>query len=204
MMNMTKQEMLSLARTCLCKFSAAVLLFSSIYAVSVQAFEACPGEGTERFPDGKCAHDAKLRYCAIVLDQENNMEPLLWGNATFWEITGQEDTNWSLEAMKNGGDSQCMDIFAISELMLTLGCENVHLRCEATDVVYIRRQYIAYGAGVEHALACIESKCPTALVELGADGEVAEGDAAEGGGDKSEIEAGRRKTDDRQTVLQRT
>ncbi|CAL1147864.1 unnamed protein product [Cladocopium goreaui] len=118
----------------------------------------CPGEGA-RYEDFKCNHDPTHRVCAQLLDGEG--QPLDWGaKGNFWQITGQEAFQWDSEIRENHGDSWCICMWATARLIATVGCENVHLRCDATDVAYVEKSYVDGGVNLQPAKKCLQQKCP--------------------------------------------
>ena len=52
----------------------------------------------------------------------------------------------------------CM--WATARLIETVGCENVHLDCAATDVAYVEKQYLDGGVDLAPAKKCLQEKCP--------------------------------------------
>eukprot|EP00913_Durusdinium_trenchii_P026436 g24802.t1 len=77
----------------------------------------------------------------------------------FWEITGQTAFQWDSEIRKNHGDSWCICMWATARLIATVGCENVHLRCDATDVAYVEKSYSDGGVDLAPAKECLQKKC---------------------------------------------
>ena len=122
---------------------------TTVYMLSVAAFlgsavpstvEACPGEGP-RYGDFKCNHDGTHRVCAQLIDNVSHA-PLKWGTGDFWDLTGQKAFQWSdrIVAPPNPGDSWCICMWATASLIKQAGCDNVHLRCDSTDVAYVLGQ----------------------------------------------------------------
>lgn len=102
--------------------------------------EVCPGEGP-RYGDFKCNHDGTHRVCAQLIDNTSHA-PLKWGTGDFWDLTGQKAFQWSdrIVAPPNPGDSWCICMWATASLIKQAGCDNVHLRCDSTDVAYVLGQ----------------------------------------------------------------
>ena len=100
----------------------------------------CPGEGP-RYGDFKCNHDGTHRVCAQLVDNVTHA-PLKWGTDDFWDLTGQKAFQWSdkIVAAPNPGDSWCICMWATASLIKQAGCDNVHLRCDSTDVAYVLNQ----------------------------------------------------------------
>ena len=127
--------------------------------------QACPGEG-DRYGDYKCNHDQTHRVCAKLVESAADSTPLSWGPAgDFWEITGQKAFQWNdrIVAAPNSGDSWCICMWATASLIERVGCANVHLRCEATDVNYVLSSYHDGGHSLDAAHECIRQKCLSAL-----------------------------------------
>lgn len=128
--------------------------------------EACPGDTRG---DYKCNHDETHRVCAKLMD-EHTGKPLSWGPGDFWEITGQKPFEWSADILSepNPGDSWCVCMWATKALIEKVGCENVSLRCEATDVAFVLDSYEDGGEELSAAHACLKEKCsaPVAAAAL--------------------------------------
>jgi hypothetical protein len=126
----------------------------------------CPGEG-DRYGDFKCNHDKTHRCCAKLLDE--NGEPQSWGEGDFWEITGQKDWQWDdkIRDPPNPGDSWCICMWATADLINSVGCENVHIRCDATDVKFMLGSYHDGGRDLSVANDCLRYKCPDETLAAG-------------------------------------
>mmetsp|Transcript_38299 Transcript_38299/g.90019 ORF Transcript_38299/g.90019 Transcript_38299/m.90019 type:complete len:180 (-) Transcript_38299:142-681(-) len=127
--------------------------------------EVCPGEGP-RYGDHKCNHDGTHRVCAKLLDGDG--KPLVWGQGDFWEITNQKRFQWDSVIRANGGDSWCICMWAFARMIETVGCSNVHLRCNATDLDFVLASYRDRGVtGRVHDLkdshSCMREKCAKAI-----------------------------------------
>eukprot|EP00619_Florenciella_sp_RCC1007_P000302 CAMPEP_0205925570 /NCGR_PEP_ID=MMETSP1325-20131115/18470_1 /ASSEMBLY_ACC=CAM_ASM_000708 /TAXON_ID=236786 /ORGANISM="Florenciella sp., Strain RCC1007" /LENGTH=134 /DNA_ID=CAMNT_0053294123 /DNA_START=124 /DNA_END=528 /DNA_ORIENTATION=+ len=128
------------------------------------AVDVCPGEGP-RYGDFKCNHDGTHRVCAQLVDSSSG-SPLSWGEGgDFWAITGQKAWQWdtSIVSEPNPGDSWCICMWAFAKLIKRVGCENVHLRCDSTDISYVLAQYHDGGHSLDEAHTCLEAKCPEAV-----------------------------------------
>ena len=115
----------------------AVLMVMFSVALGI---EPCPGEGA-RYGDFKCNHDGTHRVCAQLVDNVTHA-PLKWGTGDFWDLTGQKAFQWSdkIVAAPNPGDSWGICMWATASLIKQAGCDNVHLRCDSTDVAYVLNQ----------------------------------------------------------------
>ncbi|CAE7845945.1 unnamed protein product [Symbiodinium microadriaticum] len=51
-------------------------------------------------------------------------------------------------------------MWATARLIETVGCENIHLNCAATDVAYVKSSYQDSGVSLASAKSCLERKCP--------------------------------------------
>merc|ERR1719378_431109 len=122
----------------------------------------CPGESA-RYGDHKCNHDGTHRVCAQLLDSSG--APMSWGSSgDFWQITNQKPYQWDADIRANGGDSWCICMWATAALIERVGCDNVHLRCDATDIQFVLKHYDDVGVtGRVHDLKlahqCLEKKC---------------------------------------------
>mmetsp|Transcript_28263 Transcript_28263/g.66076 ORF Transcript_28263/g.66076 Transcript_28263/m.66076 type:complete len:161 (-) Transcript_28263:271-753(-) len=136
----------------------APLLFASA-TMGSSDIAVCPGEG-DRYGDFKCNHDSTHRVCAQLVDQGG--KPLAWGEkGDFWEITGQKAFQWPERIIEapNPGDSWCICMWATASLIERVGCDNVHLRCDATDVEYVFASYRDGGQDLSAAQMCLRKKC---------------------------------------------
>merc|ERR1719453_1084311 len=133
-------------------------LLSVLLSVAV-ALDVCPGESA-RYGDHKCDHDDTHRVCATLLDDHG--QPLNWGKGSFWEITGQTAWQWDDQIRANNGDSWCICMWATARLIEEAGCENVHLRCDSTDVQYVMSKYHDGGVKLSAAQDCLVKKCGAA------------------------------------------
>merc|ERR1712227_803643 len=71
------------------------------------------------------------------------------------------------EMRKNKGDSRCVDFTFLEMTVTQLGCENVHLRCDATEVKYTletlaklsKGAHVAFRENYQDAEICLAEKC---------------------------------------------
>jgi len=122
----------------------------------------CPGEGP-RYGDYKCNHDRTHRVCAKLVDNPTSCKELSWNEdgSSFWDITGQQRWNWKdkICAAPNPGDSWCICMWATANLIKEVGCDNVHIHCESTDVSYVMSSYQDGGWDLQQAKSCLQRKC---------------------------------------------
>ena len=52
-------------------------------------------------------------------------------------------------------------MWATAEMIDVVGCDNVHLHCDSTDVSYVMSQYNDAGHSLDAAHACLKKKCGT-------------------------------------------
>ena len=78
---------------------------------------------------------------------------MIWGASDFWAITGQKQWQWdkTIVGEPNAGDSWCICMWAFAKLIDTVGCENVHIRCESTDVQFVLQSYSDGGYNLSSA-----------------------------------------------------
>jgi len=122
----------------------------------------CPGEGP-RYGDYRCNHDHTHRVCAELKD--NRGAKVSWGGTDFWTLTHQSD--WSSQVgsdSDNPGGDWCICMWATASLIQQVGCENVHIDCEATDVSYVMQSYTDGGTDLAPAKACLQQKCITTTI----------------------------------------
>lgn len=135
------------------------ILSALVVASAASDVAVCPGEGP-RYGDFKCNHDGTHRVCAQLVEASG--KPLSWGSdGDFWEITGQKAFQWNdrIVSGPNPGDSWCICMWATASLIERVGCENVHLRCEATDVDFVLASYSDGGQRLHAAHSCLREKC---------------------------------------------
>lgn len=99
----------------------------------------------------RCAPDY---VCTRLLDAEG--KPLNWASdQTYWDITQQGDEARE-SAISNGeGDSRCISVWGFSFLINKAGCENVQIRCDATDVFMVQWRW----ALASSATSCLQKHC---------------------------------------------
>ncbi|XP_063686368.1 uncharacterized protein LOC134820073 [Bolinopsis microptera] len=136
-------------------------------ASPIEEVAVCPGEGP-RYQDYKCNHDSTHRVCARLVDNtDGKCDELSWDDEdpdhprSFWDITNQERWNWKDKvcAAPNPGDSWCICMWATASLIKKVGCDNVHIRCEATSVNYMMEKYTDGGVDLADAKLCLQKKC---------------------------------------------
>lgn len=133
----------------------------ALAAAASASVEVCPGEGP-RYGDYKCNHDSTHRVCAQLVESKTDSTPLSWGPAgDFWQITGQKAFQWNDRIVNppNSGDSWCICMWATASLIEKVGCDNVHLRCDATDIEYVLSSYHDGGQSLHAAHECLKQKC---------------------------------------------
>jgi len=93
--------------------------------------QSCPGAGA---PGSE--QTCEKGVCAQLLGSDGT--PLNWGKkGNFWEVTEQTSFMWDDTIRSNGGDSWCIPLRTATVLIWQNGCENVHIRCDGTDVGYV-------------------------------------------------------------------
>ena len=50
-------------------------------------------------------------------------------------------------------------MWATARLIEKVGCENVHIRCDSTDVKYVLSKFKDGGVDLQHAHECIRKMC---------------------------------------------
>ena len=50
-------------------------------------------------------------------------------------------------------------MWATADLIKKAGCDNVHLRCDSTDVQYVLNSYEDRGRDLTEAKECLKKKC---------------------------------------------
>jgi len=131
------------------------------------ALKPCPGENRGS-PDGvygdhMCHHSRTHRVCAKLVDASNDQcTALSWNKdgKTFWEITEQSSWKDRLCGGRNPGDSWCICMWATADLIEEVGCDNVHINCEATDIPYVLRSKKDGGWNLRKTRNCLRKKCP--------------------------------------------
>merc|ERR1711869_113966 len=90
-------------------------------------------------------HDGTHRVCAQLLE-DGGGQPLKWDN--------------SIRSKPNEGDSWCICMWAFARMIDRVGCENVHLHCDSTDVSFVLDRYHDGGHRLDAAHACLKKTCP--------------------------------------------
>eukprot|EP00746_Dinoflagellata_sp_MGD_P020113 gnl/MRDRNA2_/MRDRNA2_146814_c0_seq1.p1 gnl/MRDRNA2_/MRDRNA2_146814_c0~~gnl/MRDRNA2_/MRDRNA2_146814_c0_seq1.p1 ORF type:complete len:193 (+),score=17.40 gnl/MRDRNA2_/MRDRNA2_146814_c0_seq1:423-1001(+) len=98
--------------------------------------------------------------CIQLLDdqlQRLNWEPF----GDFWDITNQrERVYYYLNGMRNNkGNSWCISMAETAVLVGTVGCENVRIQCDATDVGAAMTRYADGNVILEPAQECLSVQC---------------------------------------------
>ena len=55
----------------------------------------------------------------------------------------------------NAGDSWCICMWAFADLIEEVGCQNVHIHCDSTDVQYVLDNYTVSEDSNENAHDCL-------------------------------------------------
>lgn len=126
------------------------------------ALDSCPGDVND-----KCAYDLNHRICAQLLDAEG--KPLNWGDKSIQNLVPN-----TLGDISNSGASQCIDMSLTASLVQKVGCENVHIKCSATDVGYLTAMnwdaYGKLGLSLAPAVECLNMLCNSGVTAARADG----------------------------------
>merc|ERR1711879_1072550 len=78
------------------------------------------------------------------------------GKMDYWSQANQRDATRKIR--KQGGDSMCVDIWNFATLVKQVGCDNVHIRCNSSDVEYTVLTY-ENAKREGYAAACLKSIC---------------------------------------------
>merc|ERR1719164_197253 len=102
------------------------------------------------------------RIESALSSSQRTGKPLSWGKGDFWQITGQKSWQWDdkIRTEPNPGDSWCICMWATARLISSVGCENVHIHCDSTDVSYVMKSYHDGGVDLQPAQECLRQKCP--------------------------------------------
>lgn len=76
-----------------------------------------------------------------------------------WSITNARASVWEehSDMCWKEGDSWCIGSLGFASLLQKVGCENMHIRCDVTDVDYVMARYSFYN--FELAKACLRKEC---------------------------------------------
>lgn len=143
--------------------AAGLLLTHAAASVSVADLAPCPGE--DRTADHKC-HIAGGQVCLRLLDEQG--QPRVFNKAAWfgsdqdwWDITGtcakQSKKKWDAKIRANGGDSWCVCAECAAKATEQAGCENMDIRCDATNMYDIFSLDLP---GYQALEECLKSKCP--------------------------------------------
>lgn len=145
--------------------------------IAKQKLEKCAGSR-----QGSCNANMLERVCVQVLDGESTK---MFGDKSYWDVVDEASRDSEVKA--NNGDSFCITMWKAAQAIERAGCENVHIKCEATDIqrtwaLYADKdafnQYIEghpMGAiSADKVRDCFKSKCnpPNVLAEQGSNGSV--------------------------------
>merc|ERR1719379_2906488 len=94
----------------------------------------------------KCTDSFPLLVCVQVLDGDGS--PLQWEpHGNFWQITyphGFRKPNlveYITEQIRRvAGNSYCVTLWQTARLIDTVGCDNVHVWCDATETEWVMEQ----------------------------------------------------------------
>jgi hypothetical protein len=122
---------------------------------AARALEVCPGADANY----RCNHHASssvTTLCVVLLDTKG--EPLHWHDkGNFWDITNQKAWMWDDDIRRNGGDSSCIDMWSTAKLVQNVGCENVQIRCDSTDLRYVTARMKIWRDGTQRVAAMMEA-----------------------------------------------
>jgi len=162
--------------------SMLLILLAGVYLVvategetSTEKHSVEPCIGDDR-GDQRCDHDWTHVVCARLVNATGGgCEELKWGDEDFWSLTEQERWNWKYlicnTTLRDSdtpkpfpGDSWCICMWATARLIGKVGCDNVHIHCESTDVNHMIKQYYDGNAqggvdNLEPARCCMLKKC---------------------------------------------
>merc|ERR1719512_46319 len=124
--------------------------------VGAKDIEQCPGEGV-RAEDKRCGH-GEHRICAQILAASG--EPMTWQAGSFWNLTGQPAVEIK------GGDSLCISVREAAALVAATGCEQVPIRCNATDMTFLSAESKDNDTALASTHACLEKRCGTLMQGL--------------------------------------
>eukprot|EP00746_Dinoflagellata_sp_MGD_P166497 gnl/MRDRNA2_/MRDRNA2_96416_c0_seq1.p1 gnl/MRDRNA2_/MRDRNA2_96416_c0~~gnl/MRDRNA2_/MRDRNA2_96416_c0_seq1.p1 ORF type:complete len:629 (+),score=94.68 gnl/MRDRNA2_/MRDRNA2_96416_c0_seq1:150-2036(+) len=133
---------------------AAPFLAPEVIEDATSALDYCPGD-----PNSQCNYDNDHRICAQLLDKEG--KPLNWGTqGNIQKLVPNLDSHIS-SGMEDA--SKCINISTTAKIIKQVGCENVHINCDATDLSYVTaRNWWAYlwrGHSLAPAVNCLQKIC---------------------------------------------
>ena len=143
----------------------SIFIVTFLMVVISNGLDRCEGDTRPggSFDDfGKCNHDQTHRVCAKIGD----------ANSSFWKWTGQQSwcgssyitgaTNWEgMIRCPPEKPTWCICKWATEKWINGVGCNQVEIDCQATDVCDLKTSYIDGDVELHKARECIESKCPT-------------------------------------------
>jgi len=125
----------------------------------------CPGEG--RF-ERKCQfsdeHGWEFRVCQRLLGA-GGAPRIIADGKDWWQLCFHTDnpTRWDGEILQNGGLSWCTCATCTSEIIAHVGCENIEINCDATDVDFVFQQRRPEWVPL---MDCLKYKCPARALPL--------------------------------------
>jgi hypothetical protein len=100
--------------------------------------------------------------CVPLLDTSGS--PLSYGaEGNYWDIQDGMATFTQEDITSNQGNSWCVSVWGFGRLVKTVGCQNVQLNCDSTDIGHVLRRYSVGLAATnfKSAKECIFQKCET-------------------------------------------
>ena len=124
-------------------------------ATSVYGLDQCWGM-TPINGDNRCNYDDSHVVCAQLLHKSWNYQ-----GDSFYEILDQRNSEdyVTREMQDNGGNSYCIDMWALAEVINRVGCDNAHIVCSATNEGHALNLYAQTGDFGFKAFHCLQAMC---------------------------------------------
>jgi len=104
----------------------------------------------------KCDFDSTRKICIQLLD--DSYEALAWNDGSptnTWDLKNAEGKLFGHEFRSTGGRSWCTDMISVAKIIASVGCENMEIRCDKSNVHWAMAFY-----GLQPAKNCIKKRCP--------------------------------------------
>jgi len=131
--------------------------------------EVCPGSNRQQ-----CNENNVHRVCLKLLstNRAGVKHPTIWGIDTstpegtmkdYWHITGKNSfrAEWWKQMADRDGDSRCVGVDSTAQLVKSVGCDAITIRCAATDLnyVFITDTPRTEGVDLKPLKACVKQQC---------------------------------------------
>eukprot|EP00439_Symbiodinium_sp_Y106_P068271 s331_g11.t1 len=123
----------------------------------VNAYGLCE----DRSETGTCTVDGGF-VCLQLLDSAGKPREFMPGK-DWWDVTGQSAHKWDDRIRSNHGDSWCVCATCASEIVDLVGCQQMPIRCNATNMKDVFGIDLPIYASLD---TCLRTRCPEVQGDL--------------------------------------